>query len=254
MTGRKGGINTTEIIGSIKNSECNKTHLDIERAEDRGIIHRDYLAHMLRWTHAIKHCKYKCKVLDVGCGNGMLAQVLYVNKFRPDYVGTDIRKSMIEDAEKRQLHESVRFYCSDITKTPLDVSDNTVDLMVCFEVMEHIPEYSADYVLREMARCLKPDGVLLLSTPNYDGKHKAGNHIHEYWYDELAVLLKRFFTIENTYGTFASQKYIEPVLTEDERKVWSKLSEYYDSNMFSVLFAPLHAKQSRNILWQLKKL
>ena len=32
-----------------------KTHLSIDQAEERGFIHRDYLAHCFRWSHVVKH-------------------------------------------------------------------------------------------------------------------------------------------------------------------------------------------------------
>ena len=164
-----------ESVGPVKNPDCNKTDLNVERAEDRGIIHRDYLAHMLRWTHAVKHCKYQGTVLDVGCGTGMMAQVLYVNKYRPEYIGVDIRKKVLEEAEARKLPINVKFVQMDITQTPLPATFEWASLVTCFEVVEHIPEDKLDYVLGEIARCAARDGTVLLSTPNYDGKNKAGN-------------------------------------------------------------------------------
>ena len=31
-----------------------KTFLSIDQAETRGFLHRDYIAHCLRWTHVVK--------------------------------------------------------------------------------------------------------------------------------------------------------------------------------------------------------
>jgi len=41
--------------------------------------------------------------------------------------------------------------------------DGSFDLITCFGVLHHIPNVS--FVLRELARCLRPDGVLLLREP-----------------------------------------------------------------------------------------
>lgn len=47
--------------------------------------------------------------------------------------------------------------------TRLSFADNCFDAVLSFDVLEHVPDYRA--ALRECLRCLKPDGVLLLSVP-----------------------------------------------------------------------------------------
>jgi len=241
-----------EIIGEIKNKECNKTHLDVEKALERGIIHRDYLAHCLRWSHAIKYLRRNDCVLDIGCASGILAQTLYVNRYNPDYIGIEIRKNMLEKAKERKLHDSVRWICMDITKNKLPVS-NWADVVCCFEVIEHIPKDTLKFVLKNIEESLKENGVCLLSTPNYDGIHKASNHIHEYAEIELELYLTQFFEIINKFGTFASQCDILPKLTDYDSMMFERLKVYYDSTILSIIFAPLYPSQSRNILWVLKK-
>jgi 2-polyprenyl-3-methyl-5-hydroxy-6-metoxy-1,4-benzoquinol methylase len=244
---------TIETIGTPKNAKCNKTHLDIEKATERGILHRDYLSHMLRWTHTMRHAKNGHNILDVGCANGMLAQVLYVNRLDTNYVGVDIRMTELEKADKRELKKKPRLICMDITKDKIPVDDNWADIVTCFEVAEHIPPESLDFLLENINRCVKPDGIVLLSTPNFNGKDIAANHIHEYREKELQEHLEKFFEVKKKFGTFASQTDIAEVLKPEELKIWEKLKEYYDVNMFSVLFAPMYPSHSRNILWVLKK-
>lgn len=201
----------------------------------------------------MKYIKTGMNILDVGCASAMLAQVLYVNKFNTDYVGIDIRANMLEEANKRKLKNKPRLIQMDICKDKIPLEDNWADILTCFEVVEHIPESSLDFVLSELYRCVKPDGKVLLSTPNYDGKHQAANHPKEYTELELRKYLEKYFVIKKQFGTFASQKDIKPVLSSVERELWDKLREYYDVNMFSVLFAPNHPAESRNILWVLEK-
>lgn len=45
---------------------------------------------------------------------------------------------------------------------PLD--DNTIDLVLFQEVIEHL--YNSDLIMAEIGRVLKPNGLLILSTPN----------------------------------------------------------------------------------------
>ena len=57
--------------------------------------------------------------------------------------------------------------------------DRSFDLVVCFEVIEHLEE--PDAALRELERVVAADGVVLVSSPNRD-VYEPGNphHLHEY--------------------------------------------------------------------------
>ena len=231
----------------------NKTQLDIERAEDRGIIHRDYAAHYFRWSFALRHIPYMSKVLDLGCANGMLAQVLYVNKFRPEiYVGVDIRPNVLRAIAERKVNFPVETHCLDLRKSTLPYADGFFDREICFEMVEHITPNYLPHILKEARRVLDDAGTFLLSTPNFNGG-AAANHIHEFREEELKDYLETEFSIEAKYGTFASKPDIYPHLSDAERAIYDRLWGYYDNNVMSNIFAPLYPHYSRNILWILKK-
>lgn len=232
----------------------NKTHLDIEKANERGLVHRDYLAHALRWNYTLRHAKMGMNILDAGCGNGMLAQVMYVNRYKPAlYVGIDIRNTMIEILFNRKLNFPATGLVLDLRKNLLPYPDDFFDLVTCYELIEHFHPSYLDFFLAEVRRVLKPEGKLLLSTPNYDGVHKAGNHVHEFREGELEGFLSQRFKILKKHGTFASQREIYPHLTGSEKTVFDSLKPWFDSNILSVIFASLHPSQSRNILWVCQK-
>ena len=76
-------------------------------------------------------------------------------------------------------------------------------------------------------------------------------------YEMMEGLLKTGeFDIIHRYGTFASQKEIEPVLYEtgsnDLTIAYEYLKDYYDSNILSCFLAPLFPKYSRNVLWEVR--
>lgn len=240
----------------MSKGKVNKTSLDVETANERGLVHRDYIAHCLRWNYVLKVMKRGMSVLDLGCGDGMLSQVLYANKYKPKlYVGLDIRQSMVEKMMKRPANFSKIGICNDIRTGTIGHADGNFkgffDLVVCFELIEHFEEKYLDHVLQEIGLVLKPStGLLMLSTPNYDGVHKAGNHIHEYTERELEEAFREnYYVIEKKIGTFASQKDIVPAMSVYERSVFERLRPWMDSNILSVIFASLHPSQSRNILW-----
>ena len=84
-----------------------KTFLSIDNAEDRGFIHRDYIAHCLRWTHVIKRLYERktyqtARILDVGCGRELpFAKTLYSSKLAPAiYLGVDAGPILDEEVAK----------------------------------------------------------------------------------------------------------------------------------------------------------
>ena len=63
--------------------DYDKTHLPINTAAERLMFHRDYIAHLFRWTHVVKYLylkqRYKtARILDAGCGKDvMMARALH---------------------------------------------------------------------------------------------------------------------------------------------------------------------------------
>lgn len=237
----------------------NKTNLDVAKAFERQILHRDYFAHYLRWSFVFKIIKSNAKILDIGCApQALLAETLYRNKKTPDlYVGVDIR-NLDEAREKFKNCSWCKFIEQDIVTKSLYL-DNTFDYITCFEVLEHVGKQNAQLVLANCLKNMGPETILLLSTPNFNGKDVANNHmiegqVGEFTYNELKELLLKEFTIEDSFATFASQKDYYDSLTTEEQKIFNVITRYYDSNVVSVMFAPLiEPELGRNVMWILRQ-
>ena len=73
-----------------------------------------------------------------------------------------------------------------------DVEDASFDVVVCFEMIEHVTLEVAYEVLSGIARVLKPGGRLFLSTPNVHHPWsylRSCTHVTPFCYDELGGLM-----------------------------------------------------------------
>ncbi len=236
-----------------------KTHLSIDQAEQRGFIHRDYIAHCLRWSHVCKFLlqgnKYKTvNILDVGCGRDQpLARLMYTSKLNPttgSYTGVDYNKLELHSMFKSTGKFPIKLF-DQVAFPDVKLDKEFYDVIVSFEVIEHVePKHTFD-ILSGIKKLLSKDGDVFISTPCYDEKvGAAGNHVNEMSYEALGSMIEKIgFGIHKSYGTFASQKDYKDNLKKDGyMDLFNKLNEYYDSNYIATLFAPLYPANSRNCL------
>ncbi len=86
-------------------------------------------------------------------------------------VGTDISRSDLLEAksrmallkEMRGIHGAWALGRVDIAALPF--ADDAFDLVICSEVLEHVPDHAA--AVSELVRVLKPGGDLVVSVPRY---------------------------------------------------------------------------------------
>ena len=98
-------------------------------------------------------------VLDLGCGDGLIAQVLFAGE-APVEAGFDPWLSQVRKAPASGAYRYVQLARGDAMPYP-DASFGTV---FSNSVLEHIP--NLDPVLREVARVLKPGGRFLATVPS----------------------------------------------------------------------------------------
>ena len=250
-------------MANARGKEIDNTHLSIDQAEARGFIHRDYIAHCLRWTHVSKYlhlqARYKtARVIDIGCGKDMpLARMLYTSRLAPEkYLGIEYNKMDIPEMFKNSSFQPDLIAGVDFTT----IDQNNVagglqyNYSTCFEVLEHVEPIKAIAILDHLPQFLTEDAVSWFSTPCWDEKvGAAANHVNEMTYEAFGSLLEEMgYKILNHWGTFASIKdYKDKLLTNfDWNVMFTKLREYYDSNYLATVFAPMFPEHSRNVLWE----
>jgi 2-polyprenyl-3-methyl-5-hydroxy-6-metoxy-1,4-benzoquinol methylase len=150
-------------------------------AQMRGeLVEVEHLARYA-WATALASGR---RTLDAGCGLGYGAAML-ADAGANSVAAVDVAPEIV-DVARDQAGDRVTFEVADVRSLPL--GDDAFDLVVCFEVIEHITEQ--EIALDELRRVLAPGGLLVMSSPNPD-VNVPGNphHVHELTPAELEGLL-----------------------------------------------------------------
>lgn len=143
--------------------------------------------------HAIQRLAADKRVLDVACGEGYGSALL--SRFATEVSGVDISSEAIAHATHAYSKQTnLKFFAASCTNLPF--ADNSFEVVVSFETIEHIVEHVA--FLNEIKRVLTPDGLLIISSPNKaeysDARHFENEfHVKELYRDELAMLISTRF-------------------------------------------------------------
>ncbi len=147
------------------------------------------------------------KILDLGCGNGRLLEIV---GDKADYYGIDTSKKLIEIA--REKYCSGKFSVSE----PLTLSfqNDFFDKVFCLAVLHHIPsrKFRKDF-LKEIKRILKPKGKLVLTVWDLNNDPKAKRFLFKYTLLKLIGKLKLdykdiFYPWKDSKRKILTQRYI----------------------------------------------
>ena len=126
------------------------------------------------------------RILDVGAGSG---------QYRPLFDHCDYRAHDFGQIPETIGKYTTLDYESDITEIP--VPDNSFDVVLCTEVLEHVTEPIK--AVHELARILRPGGWLLLTAPLGSFLHQEPYHFYggytPHWYHKF--LGEAGFSIES---------------------------------------------------------
>lgn len=218
-------------------------------------LHRDYTAHFFRWSFARRFIEQHHKVLEVGCGDETpLFRVLASGKstYPKRYIGVDLNKFKAPKAGWAKFIQECNFI-KDWQKLP-----KNNDIIIHFEVIEHMQVKHGRQLLKGCHGLLKKGGIMLMSTPVYNGKWQARNHIHEYEIAELQKEVEKAgFKVLRRFGTFMNKQEVTKKSSQvrpEHQLVYDELADYYDNDALACFLAPLYPDLARNNLWVCKKI
>jgi SAM-dependent methyltransferase len=159
---------------------------------------------------AVVNCMHGA-VLDIGTGHGYKLRRL-ISQARSEITRVvALEPSPLFQKAARELEDC--FTGAAVHPIPLAefTPNEAFDVILLFEVLEHVFLERRDELLRKASSLMKPGGVFVLSTPNrwiyrakcwLSGERPDPTHVREYSYPELRALLARHFGRVELLGTF----------------------------------------------------
>lgn len=162
-------------------------------------------AHMVRYALAASLVRPGDTVLDCACGLGYGSAILAAQSAGARFIGVDIDPG---SAAYANANFGVQYGVEYVAASATDLSfleDDSIDLVVSFETIEHLEDYEA--FLKEALRVLKPDGRIVASVPNLwvdeTGNDPNPYHFHAFDYDKFRATMGAHFLLEERWSQSA---------------------------------------------------
>jgi SAM-dependent methyltransferase len=161
------------------------------------------LMHLAAYEEAARRAQGK-RILEIGCNTGYGTKRL--SQVCSKIVGVDLSASALKFAVETYAANNIDYLRIDGVTLPF--ADGAFDLVISFQVIEHISNYQT--YLSELKRVLAPNGSVIFTTPNarvrLDPGMKPWNefHVREFTAEELQQLLLEWFPAVEILGLSAS--------------------------------------------------
>ena len=239
----------------------------------------DQLAHLSRYDAIIKQIKLESRrlgrpidIVEIGAGELWTMEIFWraygdkKSDFIRSYTAYDIDENAIDAPifKNMERHFDARYIFTDLTVESLSNEDESVDLYINTEVLEHIQPRFVPEWLAEANRVLRPGGRAYISTPNGDGSDPVlpKDHIKEWGFQELRDELEKYFVVDNVYGTFAKMRNIKKAVREQSAKEGrpnlsieqlEHMENRFGQHWIRVAASTFYPEVSNNCNWILRK-
>lgn len=162
------------------------------------------IEHLQRYYTVSEHVA-NLDVLDAACGEGYGSRIL-AEKAK-SVVGIDIDAATIASACKKYSDcHNLQFHQGSIADLSM-IQSQSKDAVISFETIEHVSRELQEAFLKEIKRVLKPEGILIMSTPDkkeYSDRYQFHNqfHVAEFYVDEFIAFLGQEFRNIQLYNQY----------------------------------------------------
>lgn len=192
--------------------------------EARLIVQEDILRKLTKNHYLSGVC------LNAGCGEGLYSEFLESFQEIGEIVNIDLE---LPSSPQKRLDPRHRAGQGSLTCLPFE--DAIFDSCLCTEVIEHIEEDNV--AVSELARVLKPGGLLLISVPTPPAPYDPAHVREGYTKEELSnLLIKNGFTIHDSAYCFHASMRLFYNLWQWQFVRLGKKEKSYMPRLFIILF------------------
>jgi 2-polyprenyl-6-hydroxyphenyl methylase/3-demethylubiquinone-9 3-methyltransferase len=174
----------------------------------------------LAWIDRLARLAGK-KVLDVGCGGGILAESMA--RLGAQVSGIDLSDKALKVAELHLLESRLAIQYESVSAEELAArTPGSFDVVTCMELLEHVPEPHS--TVAACARLVRPGGHVFFSTINRNAKAYL-----------FAVVGAEYVLGLLPKGTHDYQRFIKP----SELARWSRDADLRIEEMTGLLYNPV---------------
>lgn len=161
------------------------------------------------------------KVLDVGCGGGILSESMA--RAGAEVTGLDMGAEPLEVARLHALEQGISInYLQQTVEDHAASHAGSYEVVTCMEMLEHVPDPAS--VVAACARLVKPGGEVFFSTINRNSKA---------WL--LAIVAAEYLLRLVPRGTHSIDKFIRPA----ELLSWVDQTSLRERHIIGLHFNPL---------------
>jgi 2-polyprenyl-6-hydroxyphenyl methylase/3-demethylubiquinone-9 3-methyltransferase len=180
----------------------------------------------LDYVQRIAHGLAGKRVLDVGCGGGILAESMALSG--ADVTGIDMGEAPLKVAELHSLESGVEVHYQQIpVETLAQRRPASFDVVTCMEMLEHVPDPAS--VVRACAQLARPGGKLFFSTLNRNPKSYL-----------FAIIGAEYLLKLLPKGTHDFAKFIKP----SELDAWIRRADLSTRDITGLSYNPLTQRYS----------
>lgn len=162
------------------------------------------------------------KVIDVGCGGGILTESMALRG--ANALGIDMGEIPLSVAELHALDNGIENvkYQKVLVEQIAEEQEGQFDVVTCMEMLEHVPDPGS--IINACAKLVKPSGTVFFSTLNRNPKSFA-----------LAIVGAEYILNMLPKGTHEFAKFIRP----SELESWARNSGLHLENIKGITYNPL---------------
>lgn len=220
-------------------------------------------------------------VLDIGCSKGYFRKVLENNVKEGEkviYFGVDLREDVLKEAiwgnsidagASGDKIDSIYIWHDATEKFPL--KSNSFDFIICSQLIKYLEKDKVDYLISEIYRLLKKDGVLFLSNglmlntkadlsfvlnfinPNQLERIQKRKEVLWTTQELLEIFKKNRFNKVEVYGGEANLRKLMRRAEDEDRVLINKLRRILPDEIVESIFGFLYPRESGVKIFVIKK-